>query len=494
MFRIFNQPYDGTLENELVGFMENHEQIESIFIVVAYAKVSGVSKLSTYFSELISQGCEINVCVGIDQRNTSSDALQQLLDCTSNLYVYHIDNLSITFHPKIYYIKSNSTQIIFIGSNNLTQGGLETNDEVFTSNTTLDDEVLTRLNSLQNRYTDTTSPFCKRVDSDLINQLLSNNYIQSESQINSQLRTSQAQTRNHSRDPLFGSTSRTSRSRRTNITESPNIENIDADIHTNASYDYIPTEDIIELLEEFETYDTIYGGYENFIDVITGSKGYYHIPQGVHLGHIFYIINSLGNQLHNPLDYRLTLFNERTTGSNGALVRQTKYKLAVAMELLLVNDIRIHDPLTGDFKWELTNNGLILHQILNDYVQDPNDFYGFIGDDPNTWRMVNNANYYVDFIRSLPSDYRNLVLRIFSNLQLLNITIDCINNLEDDAIQREYFYTDLWMEPRIRHLLNLLELNIPTRTSLEHRIPFLINLLVAFNIISENDNNFIKII
>lgn len=509
MYELVNQPYEGTLEEALNRYI-NSNDINQIFIVVAYAKVSGVNKLINRFNSLIENHCDITVCVGIDQSNTSVEAIRMLLGCTSELYVYHMQNLTVTFHPKLYYLTSKNNGILFVGSNNLTQGGLETNDEIFTSNNEISESTLENLNRIIERYTDVSSGFCHRVDESLIEELINNGYILSEAQLRSNInndgRSSNETSTATTRQSLFSSVNRRSTTSRSvdEEREGSSTTTTVNEQHEDSSTTTIVDEqhELLDMGHEIQNYNDLYvGGYDEFINRIHRTTGYYHIPQGVHLGHIFYIIKSIGDNIY-PLDNRLNLFQHRTTGPNGEMVRQTRYKLALAMELLLIEDYRLQENPDELFNLQLTGNGWILYNILENFVDNEDEFYAFSADNPNTWDMVYSKRHYNQFVSSLPESAKSVVYQIFQNMNLFVLTEHCVRNLGTPFVSLNYFYAgnQLWSEPLIQNWINLIRtgvpyrrFNTPTQTSLEHRMPFIIDLLQIFEVIQfdSSNNNYI---
>lgn len=106
---------------------------------VAYAKNSGVSKIYDELIEFLSRGGKISVVAGIDQWNTSYQALINLKSIAKNdVFIHHDKNPYVTFHPKIYLFGNRKLEKIIIGSSNFTAGGFFLNREA-NVDITLDD-------------------------------------------------------------------------------------------------------------------------------------------------------------------------------------------------------------------------------------------------------------------------------------------------------------------------------------------------------------------
>lgn len=125
--KLINQPVNSQLGNELVKLIQTNKYNE-IYIVVAFAKNSGVLRLKDYFDKFRANGGKITVYVGIDLYGTSYEALTNLFNCTDQLKIIHYEGTQ-TFHPKIYFFKGDEISTIIVGSNNLTSGGLWSNFE-----------------------------------------------------------------------------------------------------------------------------------------------------------------------------------------------------------------------------------------------------------------------------------------------------------------------------------------------------------------------------
>ncbi|MCI4137627.1 phospholipase D family protein [Bacillus vallismortis] len=499
MLTIINQPNNGSLGHQLETLLQK-EEITNLSILVAYAKKSGVIRLLGKLQLFKERGGTITIVVGIDQSNTSKDALVMLYNICDELYIYHNEKADQTYHPKLYMLNEESLTHVFIGSNNLTAGGLYTNNEVCTYsqlNLNLEQDSTNNDNLLETftSYINTSNDLCKKVDLELIETLEYEGYIKSEDELKRGLRRRIVNRQNRRR--IFGSMT----------VSPPPVEQEHSE--TTDTFEELPLGERVippgnvegtvpntfELIDEegnltinLDTYQTVYGSYSNFVDAINGiTKSYYNIPQGVHLGHIFYIIKSIGD---GSLDYRLSLYNQSTTGEHGTSVRQTNYKVAACMELMFLEDYRLPQNLNNPlFSLQLTNNGEILYHLLNEIVTDET-FYNFATESPTTWKMEHNrVEYYIDFIKGLDNNALEILYSLFANLPIFNILVDFINQYHTNEIPISALYEDFWSYEPVIEYLDLLELTIPSQSSLEHRVPFLLSLLRGFSIVDINQEN-----
>lgn len=102
-------------------------------ILVAFAKLGPLQRLSHQIAQWSAGGKTIRAVIGIDQKGTSKQALEYALKYFTETYVAHVGTsfASPTFHPKMYWFSGANKAIAYIGSNNLTVGGTETNMETY---------------------------------------------------------------------------------------------------------------------------------------------------------------------------------------------------------------------------------------------------------------------------------------------------------------------------------------------------------------------------
>ncbi|AFU72053.1 hypothetical protein BA20089_06725 [Bifidobacterium asteroides DSM 20089] len=181
--KLLNQPLDGALGDKLKSLLRSGE-FSKLNIVVAFAKNSGVQRLINDFDDFIKSGGEINVYVGVDFDGTTYEALSALLPRTTSLFIIHAENEQ-TFHSKIYNFTGEDKNLLIVGSNNFTRGGLWTNMEsslIVSSDkkddTTVQDEFISYIQSLRSLN---KSKSCMQINSQNdIDLLLRNGYIKTE--------------------------------------------------------------------------------------------------------------------------------------------------------------------------------------------------------------------------------------------------------------------------------------------------------------------------
>lgn len=106
----------------------NSERYDSFTCLVAFASYGGISALTPYIMKEKERGVKIKVILGIDQKGTSKEALEEVLSWGVDSKIYHTQSVNI-FHPKIYLFENTDIFTLIVGSNNLTTMGLVKNIE-----------------------------------------------------------------------------------------------------------------------------------------------------------------------------------------------------------------------------------------------------------------------------------------------------------------------------------------------------------------------------
>lgn len=185
--RILIQPFS---EKSMGDFLEkalsgDYGEFDSFQASVAFAKKSGVQHISDKLKNFTGNGKTVRVVVGVDFGGTTSEGLGALLDAlgdTGELLVNHDENAFTTFHPKIYFFEGPEKSILIIGSGNLTQGGLYSNDEGFAimelSPSNPDDlALINESKETFGKWCDDGSDTVRRVNKDFIEALEDSGYV-----------------------------------------------------------------------------------------------------------------------------------------------------------------------------------------------------------------------------------------------------------------------------------------------------------------------------
>jgi len=106
---------------------------DHFWFIVAFAKQGPLLRLDAQIQAWTASGNTLEAIFGIDQAGTSKQALEYALASFSAVHLSHIPQgtYNPTFHPKIYFFKGPEKALGYVGSNNLTVGGTETNAETF---------------------------------------------------------------------------------------------------------------------------------------------------------------------------------------------------------------------------------------------------------------------------------------------------------------------------------------------------------------------------
>lgn len=103
-----------------------------IVFVSAFVALRTILRLRERLLSHMENGARLRLTVGIDLGGTSREVLGELLRWNCETFVLHNTIARATFHPKVYLFESATAATLFVGSNNLTDGGFYTNYEAAT--------------------------------------------------------------------------------------------------------------------------------------------------------------------------------------------------------------------------------------------------------------------------------------------------------------------------------------------------------------------------
>jgi len=142
----------------------------------AFASESAIVGLSKYIEQAKANYRSMNIIVGVDQKGTSKEALEAILNLGVNAFVFYQPAFSI-FHPKIYLFEGEEISEMIVGSSNLTAQGLFANVEaslmVSSKHTSGENpEVIAKLKTYFKGIFDLTDPNLKPLTYELIEHLV----------------------------------------------------------------------------------------------------------------------------------------------------------------------------------------------------------------------------------------------------------------------------------------------------------------------------------
>lgn len=109
---------------------------DTLFIAVAFLKVSGLKLLVDELKKAVNRGCKVTMIVGQDFCLTEPRALEDLFNLgkgNKGFNAFMLPQRQATYHPKMYLGIDKEKATLVIGSANLTGGGLNSNIELSTA-------------------------------------------------------------------------------------------------------------------------------------------------------------------------------------------------------------------------------------------------------------------------------------------------------------------------------------------------------------------------
>ena len=127
------QPSNAEMGEIIKGLLSSQQPFYgNIWLVSAFANAQAIQRITPNILDAKARGASINIVVGFDVKSTSAEALKRINSLGVNSILVHNARGGHTFHPKIYLFESADKAEVFVGSNNLTDGGLYTNYEAST--------------------------------------------------------------------------------------------------------------------------------------------------------------------------------------------------------------------------------------------------------------------------------------------------------------------------------------------------------------------------
>lgn len=144
--------------------------------ISAFASQAGVNGLSKHIEAAKKHLNIITIVTGVDQKGTSKEALEALLNLNINAFVFYQPSFTI-FHPKIYLFEGKEKSELIIGSSNLTSQGLFANVEAsllvsIDNRVEADRKIVEQLKDYFKGIFDFTDPNLKKLSKEIIGELV----------------------------------------------------------------------------------------------------------------------------------------------------------------------------------------------------------------------------------------------------------------------------------------------------------------------------------
>lgn len=158
---------------------------------IAFVKRSGVQHIQAELQQFMQSGGLAQIVVGIDQLGSSLEGLAGLLNAMGergSVWVNRTTETYVTFHPKVYLFSADEVALLIVGSGNLTEGGLYTNDEAslmyWLALSKSEDEALWQeINAYLDQWGDVAHGNALLLTTDLLNELVEAGLVPTEGKI-----------------------------------------------------------------------------------------------------------------------------------------------------------------------------------------------------------------------------------------------------------------------------------------------------------------------
>ncbi|MBK9959284.1 MAG: Helicase associated domain protein [Chitinophagaceae bacterium] len=114
---------------QLAASFSDNKIFDSFHGFVAFAASSGILKLDKSLNIAQQNFKKLVFYIGVDNKGTSKQALELLLEKGIETYIYHREEEYITYHPKLFLFEGQKHTRVIIGSSNLTRSGFINNIE-----------------------------------------------------------------------------------------------------------------------------------------------------------------------------------------------------------------------------------------------------------------------------------------------------------------------------------------------------------------------------
>ena len=259
-----------------------------------------------------------------------------------------------------------------------------------------------------------------------------------------------------------------------------------------------PTQEDINKQGEFKVarYLSVFKSWVKFLrEIGEFTEASYHFPQGLHLGHLFYIIKTIysGQFKKSHLNKKFVRMRGKfDTGRLGTFQRQTKYKLQGLMELgLIVDDRTLEENET--FELKLTPKGYDFYRILKPVIEKIDLSFGSKKQNVPSWDMntpVAEFNLITQNFIKKHKNKKDKIRDIFLDMQAVRLMLNYLYRIERQAIiPKSNIYNGFFNSQEVSRYCDQNGIDVATEEGAKHRCPFLLNILEAIGVLENSRNN-----
>lgn len=196
---------------ELLSANGSQLQWHAFEFAVAWVNRSGAQKIREAARDFLVRGGDIRATVGLDFGSTTYEGLSSLLDLEGSgsvtTHVFCDENPACTFHPKVFLFSNAERAHLFVGSNNMTGAGLQTNVEAtFRFSSALDNDAISVARRQLASWRTESDSRVRRLTRELLEELRNRKYVLTEDELRER-RKSQSRPASSQERPLFGRSS-----------------------------------------------------------------------------------------------------------------------------------------------------------------------------------------------------------------------------------------------------------------------------------------------
>ena len=182
----FQNEIENSVGDRLIRLLSTKE-FYSFTWFSAFASVAGINGLSPFIAQAKETFQSMTIVVGIDQKGTSKEALEAIMELGVNAYVFFQPSPHSIFHPKIYLFEGREESEVIVGSSNLTAQGLFSNVEAsivvkYVHKEEADPNLISKLKSYFQGIFDLSDPNLKPLTVELIEALYQSKIIPTEAE------------------------------------------------------------------------------------------------------------------------------------------------------------------------------------------------------------------------------------------------------------------------------------------------------------------------